>query len=253
MKDEFCDNMNVRKTNRCYSDYDRRAVLCALQKGVRRGDEYLAAWAAWDLVRSGYESNFWKHIQVVALDDLAAHDDTLILIDRLKKMKGNTPYDTDLRKSMIAIKVALACARADKSREIEHGHFAFNAIAEEVTQAMKEDREPEIEHPDLKSSDKQPAIYDRHTLQGSAMGRGRRHFDVRSTRLHETTDLGSRLQSQMLEHYKKAHRPKLQPDDEESDGEDLDLTEEEKKWAKLLVSDTNRWDESDAPDGVRDK
>jgi len=44
--------------------YRKDVVSSLLQKSIRRGDKERAAWAAWEMARSGHASNLWKRLNI---------------------------------------------------------------------------------------------------------------------------------------------------------------------------------------------
>ncbi|UHH24192.1 hypothetical protein [Halobacterium noricense] len=97
-------------------------VSSLLQKSVRRSDEELAAWAAWELVRSGYESMFWKRVLTIATEDISVRDDVTTQIRSLYKLgtgqeNATSGWSGDEERGRIcAIRAALTCAQAESSR-----------------------------------------------------------------------------------------------------------------------------------------
>ncbi len=63
---DFGDECGENETK---SGVNRYTVSSLLQKAVRRSDEETAAWAAWELVRSGYAWNFWDRINLYVVED----------------------------------------------------------------------------------------------------------------------------------------------------------------------------------------
>ena len=62
--------------------YSRYTVSSLLQKAVRRSDEEVAAWAAWELQRSGYGWNLWNRLNLYVVEDLRAGDEVALTIQR---------------------------------------------------------------------------------------------------------------------------------------------------------------------------
>jgi len=112
--DDFGDELGEHETRGGYSRYD---VASLLQKAVRRSDEECAAWAAWELVRSGYAWNCWDRLALYVVEDLRAGADVALTIDRYERL-ATERWDTDGWKGRLcAIHAALAAARATSTRE----------------------------------------------------------------------------------------------------------------------------------------
>ncbi|RLM76884.1 hypothetical protein D3D02_19940, partial [Halobellus sp. Atlit-38R] len=59
-----------KEPNETDGGYSRYVVSSLLQKAVRRSDEEVAAWAAWELARSGYAWNLWDRLNLYIVEDL---------------------------------------------------------------------------------------------------------------------------------------------------------------------------------------
>src|SRR6056297_527700 len=75
-----------KAANETDGGYSRYAVSSLLQKAVRRSDEETAAWAAWELARSGYAWNLWDRLHLYVVEDLRAGDDVALLIERYETL-----------------------------------------------------------------------------------------------------------------------------------------------------------------------
>ena len=174
---DFGDALDEHETRDGYSRYD---VASLLQKAVRRSDEECAAWAAWELVRSGYAWNCWDRLALYAVEDLRAGDEVVLTIDRYERL-ATERWDTDGWKARLcAIHAALAAARATSTREATYANEFFERVAEERAAAHEADREPADDLPvgDLEPGGEFDVIFDQHTYDGTKMGRDGRYFTV---------------------------------------------------------------------------
>jgi len=166
-----------------------------LQKAVRRSNEEQAAWAAWELVRSGYSWWFWQRMKMIVIEEAVSEDQTIVLVDHLFDWIKSSKYSMESWEGTItAIRAALAAARMPKSREYAGADAWFTAIANEQSAAHEEGREPEFEWPDIPDE-----AYDKHTMAGRKQGRGFKHFMVHSGRLAGNTDIGREWKRKALE------------------------------------------------------
>jgi len=58
----------AKEPNETDGGYSRYVVSSLLQKAVRRSDEEIAAWAAWELARSGYAWNLWDRLNLYVVE-----------------------------------------------------------------------------------------------------------------------------------------------------------------------------------------
>lgn len=162
-------------------------VSSALQKGARRGHVALSCWAAWELVRSGYENHCWNRLNTIALEDTASHDPVTLLVHRYEEMAGE--YGP---KEWAAMEAAMALARAESSREADWARVWFEAVAEEW---VKDDAEDKYSFPTIP-----PEARDKHTQEGSRMGRDMGHFILHSSRVTDESELGQEWKRRIIEH-----------------------------------------------------
>ena len=183
--DDFGDELGEHETRGGYSRYD---VASLLQKAVRRSDEECAAWAAWELVRSGYAWNCWDRLALYVVEDLRAGADVALTIDRYERL-ATERWDTDGWKGRLcAIHAALAAARATSTREATYANEYFERVAEERAAAREAGREPAYDFPvgDLEPGGEFDVIFDQHTYDGKRMERDGRHFTVHGARVGPT-------------------------------------------------------------------
>ncbi|MDL0126121.1 hypothetical protein [Halobacterium salinarum] len=172
-------------------------VSSLLQKSVRRSDEKAAAWAAWELVRSGYESMFWKRMLTIATEDISVENDVTTQVRTLYKLGTGQEDATsgwsgeEERGRVCAIRAALTCAQAESSRLSDYMNNTFERIADERVTAAEEGRAPAYDFPagDLDPGSEYDVVFDTHTSQGSGMNRGYRHFLVHSSRTDSMADM----------------------------------------------------------------
>ncbi|MDB2276269.1 hypothetical protein PM022_17340 [Halorubrum ezzemoulense] len=216
-------------------------VSSLLQKSVRRSDEEAAAWAAWELVRSGYESMFWKRILTIATEDVSVSDSVTTQVRTLYKLGTGREDVTngwsgdEERGRVCAVRAALTCAKAESSRLSDYLNNTFERIADERVTAAKEGREPAYDFPagDLDPGEKFDTIFDTHTSQGAGMNRGYRHFLVHSSRTDSMADLEARFKRVNMELVAEA------------DDTSAEFTEEEFDHALSTVDLDDPWEEPD--------
>jgi len=177
------------------------AVSSCLQKSIRRSDEEVAAWTAWELVRSGYESMFWKRILTIATEDVSVGDSVTTHVRTLYRLgTGQEDATSDWsgdeeRGRVCAIRAALLCAQAESSRLSDYLNNTFERIADERIAASEEGRDPAYDFPagDLEPGGKYQVVQDMHTSVGSGKNRGYRHFLVHSSRTDSMADMEARF------------------------------------------------------------
>ncbi|TKX70825.1 hypothetical protein [Halorubrum sp. SP9] len=165
--------------------YSRYVVSSLLQKAVRRSDEEVAAWAAWELARSGYAWNLWDRLNLYVVEDLRAGDEVALLIERYEEL-ATERWEPDAWKGRLcAIHAALAAARARSTREASNADAYFSAVAEIRAEARERGEEPAHDFPvgDLEPDGRFDAVFDGHTGEGSKRGRGTRFFKTHGARV----------------------------------------------------------------------
>lgn len=163
--------------------YDRYAVASLLQKAVRRSDAETAAWAAWELARSGHGWQCWERLNTFVVEDLRAGP-VATTVGRLEALADEWGHDSH-RGLLCAVQAALATARARSTREASHAVACFEAVAEERAAARAADREPRDEFAvgDLDPDGPYGVALDGHTAAGTRAGRGTRFFRVAASRV----------------------------------------------------------------------
>lgn len=152
------------QTSRGYDIYE---LLSALQKDIRRGNEYQAVFWAAEL-ESFNPTALWDRLRVIASEDIGiANPLAPLIIDVLEKEyddakeRGNDSY------RLFIVHAVLFLARSLKSRIVDD---LLNVVYGEI---QVEDKKLPI--PDY--------ALDMHTLRGKKMGRGLEHFFSEGTKL----------------------------------------------------------------------
>ncbi|WP_096395943.1 hypothetical protein [Halorubrum trapanicum] len=174
-----------KAANETDGGYSRYVVSSLLQKAVRRSDEEIAAWAAWELARSGYAWNLWDRLNLYVVEDLRAGDEIALLIERYEEL-ATERWEPDAWKGRLcAVHAALAAARARSTREASNADAYFSAVAEVRAEARERGEEPAHDFPvgDLEPEETFDAVFDGHTGEGSKRGRGTRFFKTHGARV----------------------------------------------------------------------
>ncbi|GAA0539982.1 hypothetical protein ABNG02_15495 [Halorubrum ejinorense] len=174
-----------KEANETDGGYSRYVVSSLLQKAVRRSDEEVAAWAAWELARSGYAWNLWDRLNLYVVEDLRAGDEVALTIERYEEL-ATERWEPDAWKGRLCgIHAALAAARARSTREASNADAYFGAVAEIRAEARERGEEPAHDFPvgDLEPEGAFDAVFDGHTGEGSKRGRGTRFFKTHGARV----------------------------------------------------------------------
>jgi replication-associated recombination protein RarA len=149
--------------------YDIYELLSALQKDIRRGNEYQALF--WAVELEGFNSKMlWYRLQVIASEDIGMANPFAPLLNDVLERK----YD-DARKQntdsyrLFLTHAVLFLVRSSKSRIVDD---LLNVVY------------GEIQHEDKKLPIPDYAL-DMHTLRGKKMGRGLEHFFSEGTKLNK--------------------------------------------------------------------
>ena len=232
-ENDFGDPKEPNETDGGYSRY---AVSSLLQKAVRRSDEEVAAWAAWELARSGYAWNLWDRLNLYVVEDLRAGDDVALTIERYEQLATERWEPSEWKGRLCAVHAALAAARAQSTREAANADAYFSAAAEERAAARERGEEPDHDFPvdDLQPGGEFDVALDGHTGEGSRLGRGTHFFKTRGARVgpEGEAELSARWQRLAME----------------LDG-DVDYTTAEIERALAPVDPAAPWDEPDGTDG----
>ena len=212
-----------------------------LQKCVRRSDQEGAAFAAFELVRSGYSKMYWSRIICISVEDVSFEENVTPQVRSLYRLATGRVEAVDdwgadnERGRVCAIRAALTCAQAESSRLPDYMHNTFERIADERIAASEEGRDPAYDFPagDLEPGGKFDTIFDCHTSQGSGMNRGYCHFLVHSSRTDSMADLEGRFKRMNMELV------------EEADDTSAEFTDEELNHALSTVDLDGPWEEPD--------
>ncbi|MFC6988904.1 hypothetical protein ACFQJD_09620 [Haloplanus sp. GCM10025708] len=211
--------------------YNRYAVASLLQKAVRRSDEEVAAWAAWELARSGFGWNLWDRLNMFVIEDLRADERTALLVARYEELATErwSPESSEGRRC--AIQAALAAARATSSREATHANNYFDRVAELRAEAADRGEDPDADFPveDVDVGGTYDVALDGHTGEGSRAGRGSEFFRVHGGRV------GPEAESGLSARWK---RLRMELDEN-------DYTDEQLAHALSPVDPDDPWDEPD--------
>lgn len=207
--------------------FNRYAVASLLQKAVRRSDEEIAAWAAWELARSGFGWQLWERLNTFVVEDLRAGS-VATVVGRLADLADEWDHDSH-RGKLCAVQAALATARARSTREASHAVNYFDAAAEERAAARERGEDPEYGFPvaDLDPDGPYAVALDGHTGAGTRRDRGSRFFRVHGGRV------GPEGEDDLSAAWK---RRRMALDDNE-------YTEAEREHALEPVDPARRWDE----------
>jgi hypothetical protein len=185
--------------------YRRDVVSSLLQKAVRRSDEEVAAWAAWELARSGFTTNLWNRLQLFVVEDLMAGHEVALLIQRYEELATERWEPDSWEGRLCAIHAALTAARTPSSRASTYANDYFDKLRQDRARAEQEDDyemmyEPVVPEEELESSGRYDVVLDKHTYPGSGMGRGWRHFRVFGARCgpNEDSAVGEKFRRRMM-------------------------------------------------------
>ncbi|WP_123624655.1 hypothetical protein [Halorubrum sp. CSM-61] len=174
-----------KEANETDGGYSRYVVSSLLQKAVRRSDEEVAAWAAWELARSGYAWNLWDRLNLYVVEDLRAGSDVALAIERYEELATERWEPAEWKGRICAIHAALAAARARSTREASNADAYFSAVAEVRAEARERGEEPAHDFPvgDLEPEGEFDAVFDGHTGEGARRDRGTRFFKTHGGRV----------------------------------------------------------------------
>ena len=209
--------------------FNRYAVSSLLQKAVRRSDEEVAAWAAWELARSGFAWNLWDRLALYVVEDLRAGDDVALLVERYEELATERWEPAEWRGRLCAVHAALACARATSTREGPNADEYFRNVARERAEARERGEEPAVDFPvgAFEPGGEYDVAFDKHTGEGSRLGRGARFFKTHGARVGPEGE---------NEHSAAWQRENMRM-------HDVDFTEAEIDHAVAPVEEDGRWDE----------
>ena len=232
----------------CKSGMNRFVLVSLYQKCVRRGDEEVAAYCAWELVRSGHAEKFWERTILFIVEDLRANSEEALLLDYYHRLATERWDPESWEGRITAIHAALTAARAPASRESTHANDVWTHVSNEREAAFEEGREPEAEFPvtedELELGRKFDVALDKHTYAGSNRGRDWCHFFVRSARVgpEGEPELSRKWQRRRLE-----IDPKREFSEEEIEHA-LKPVDPENRWEEDVVTENEELDDFDTED-----
>lgn len=212
-----------------------------LQKSVRRSDHEGAAFAAWELCRSGFSKMYWRRCITIAIEDIDVSDSVVSTALDLHRL-GTGQIDavdgwesTESRGRICAMRAAVACAQATSGRLTEYMNDSFKRIAEERVDAAEEGRAPIYDFPagDLEPGGKYDVALDSHTASGSSRGRGYGYFLTHASRTDHLSESERR--------YKRMNLELVEAEDDNAHS----FSEAEIDHALTPVDPNDPWDEPD--------
>lgn len=187
----------------------RRDVVSSLfQKAVRRSEDEMAAFAAWELVRSGegYETHYWGRVVLACIEDLVAGNEAIEHVLRYEELAKNRWADNDWARRLCAIAAALVAARAHSSRATTHANGYFSNTMKDRARAQQDDDFEPLYEPPVSDEELDPdgpigrIVADKHTYPGAGRGRDWPHFRVHGARCSSETPLGRKWWRRVLEY-----------------------------------------------------
>jgi len=232
----------------------RRDVMSSLyQKAVRRSDEELASFAAFELVRSGpkYETHYWNRAVLVCLEDLVAGNNAIEHVLRYRDLANNEFSDSDWARRLCAIAAALVAARAKSSRETTHANGYFSNTMEDRARVKQDDDHEPLYEPPVTDDELDPdgrigsTVVDKHVYTNP--GRGWRHFRLHGARCSDETEIGREWWRRVLryDHPDYAYREPEEAFTEEEIDHTVEPTPEDDPWRCDLNDDDAELDEFD--------
>lgn len=100
--------------------YSLDEVVSALQKTIRRGQEFEAMYWATELIESGYDQYLWRRLCVIAAEDIGLADqDVIILVNACANIWERMKTQNKLPEKNIPALVILRLCRSKKNREAD--------------------------------------------------------------------------------------------------------------------------------------
>lgn len=138
-------------------------VVSALQKCIRRGEEYQALYFAAEMYRSGFIKYLWKRLMVTAAEDVgiaAPHVvNQIFQLCQMSEWFRKNYGKQDDHDALHVSQAVIALCRAPKCRMNDHAACLF---------FYNEHKVERVDIPDY--------ALDEHTARGRSMGRGGEHF-----------------------------------------------------------------------------
>ena len=161
----------MSKFKRTVRGHDPVTLISLVQKACRRNRPDLAAYAASDLLRSGYGEWLWRRITVTAAEDVAAFvmPEVLALRDacaRERRARRGPPTRVFVSKAILIL------CRAWKSRDSDHlSCLVVDRMDDDDPELLALLAEPEVDGVEIP-----PWTYDVHTSEGRRAGKTKAAF-----------------------------------------------------------------------------
>lgn len=182
-------------------------AISALQKEIRRGNEYEAMYWALELIPF-FEVYFWKRLKVIVNEDIGiANPQLLALVPIQEKVYMDFREEgKDGSARLVLANVILLMCRSPKTRISDH----FQCV-------VHQDREhgKTVDIPDY--------ALDKHTAKGKRMGRGFKHWLDEGCQLNPPSEIEDPYEQAAADHWTGDHiktewgkrKPKGKNDDEQ--------------------------------------
>jgi replication-associated recombination protein RarA len=156
---------------RTLKGYDFFEISSCCQKAIRRGDVKMAAFAALELVSSGFSKYVWRRLFTISAEDcfgcITQEINALHIGYKLANEKSKR--DNNTGRIFISKAIVLLCL-AKKSRDADHLQNLVTVSDDEINEYMS-DLPEYIQLPNY--------IYDVHTKKGKQSGRTKKDFFVK--------------------------------------------------------------------------
>jgi hypothetical protein len=231
--------------------FRRDVIVSALQSGIRRSDEEVASFCAFELVRSGvgYETQLYNRLVLICVEDLVAGNEAIEHVLRYEDLAKNRWEDSEWQRRLCAIAATLVAARAQSSRATTHANGYFSNTMEDRARAKQDDDheplyEPPVTEDDLSIGGRLDVTIDKHTRPGAGHhNRGWHQFRVHGARIgpEPETELGRKWWRRVLEydHPTYAYREPEEAYSEEEIEHALEPTPENDPWRCDLEEETD--------------
>ena len=151
---------DVPTTSKGYNMFE---LLSALQKDIRRGNEYEAEYWTTKLESLNHKA-LWNRLRVIASEDIGLADPhASLIVNVLEKQYDAAVADNNDSSRLFLVHAVLYLARSPKSRIVDN---LLSVVYNE---------EERLEIPDY--------ALDKHTIRGKKMGRGLEHFFAEGAKL----------------------------------------------------------------------
>jgi replication-associated recombination protein RarA len=160
---------------RTQNGYDLGAVISALQKTIRRGDEEQAMYWSLELIPT-FEKYLWRRLIVIVNEDIGIANTQLLMLVPIQEQQYMQfrVEGKDGSARLCLSNTILAMCRSEKCRVADH--FQCAVLQDKL-------HSPRLAIPDY--------AYDKHTLQGKRMGRGLDHWIKEGCQLDRIADIAN--------------------------------------------------------------